>query len=67
MQNQQLARLEPVLQVAAVKKLAGERAGFVLDKQMIDGVAASHAAHSLAAHDTRANGVRAVWLDVPNV
>ncbi len=67
MQNQQLSGLEPVLQVAAVKKLASERAGFVLDKQVIDGVAASHAAHGLAAHDARADGVRAVWLDVPNV
>ncbi len=62
-----MSRLEAALQVAAVKKLAGERAGLILDEKVINGVAAPHAAHGLAAHDTRADGVRAIWLDVTDI
>src|SRR2546429_1222158 len=63
--NKKLARLEAAFEIAAVKKLAGEQAaGFVLHEQMIDGVAAAHAADGLAAQDAGANGVDTVRLDV---
>src|SRR5437762_13457048 len=50
-----------------MKEFAGEQAaGFVLNKQMIDRVAAAatHGADSLATHHAGANGVNAVRLDV---
>ena len=50
-----------------MKEFAGEQAaGFVLNKQMIDRVAAAatHGADSLATHYAGANGVNAVRLDV---
>jgi len=48
-----------------VKKFDGKQAtGFVLDEQMIDGIAAAHGADSLATHHASANGVNAVRLDV---
>ena len=50
-QDEELARFETAFQVPAVKKLAGERPGVVLNEKMIDGVAAAHAANGLAAGD----------------
>jgi len=48
-----------------VKKFDGKQAtGFVLDEQMIDGIAAAHGADGLATHHASANGVNAVRLDV---
>ncbi len=66
MKDEELARFQAPFEIAAVEKFAGERAaGFVLDKQMIDGIAAAtHAADGLAAHHARTNGVSAVGLDV---
>jgi hypothetical protein len=63
-QDKELAGFEPAFEVTAVKKLDGERAGFVLNEQMIDSIAAAHAADGLAAHDFSANGVDTVWLNV---
>ena len=64
--DEELAGFQSAFEVAAVKEFAGERAaGVVLNEEMIDGVAAAaHAADGLAAHDTRANGVSAVGLDI---
>ncbi len=65
MKNKQLAGLQSPFEVPAVKKFARQQtAHVVLQQQMIDGVAAAHAANHLAAHHTRANGVGAVRLDV---
>src|SRR5882762_3744605 len=65
MKNEQLPGLQPTFEIASVVKLARQRtAGVVLHQQVIDGVAAAHAAHRLAAHDARANGIRAVRLNV---
>src|SRR5260370_18158891 len=64
--DEELPGFQAAFEIATVKKFAGKRAaGFVLDKQMIDGIApAAHAADGLAAHDASANGVGAVRLDV---
>ena len=59
-----MALLEAIFEIAAVKKFAGELAGRILHKKMIDGVASAHGAHGLTAHDTGANRVYAVGLDV---
>ncbi len=51
-----------------MKEFAGEQAaGGVLNEQVIDGVAAAHAADGLAAHDLGADGVDAVGLDVLDI
>jgi hypothetical protein len=63
-----LARLEAAFEITSVKKLAGEQAaGGVLHEQMIDGVVTKFVGNGLAAHDARANGVRAGRLDVANI
>ena len=64
--DQLLAGLEAALEITAVEKLAGQRAGVVLNEQVIDGVAAVHAADGLAAHDAGAQGVGGVRLKVFN-
>ncbi len=65
MKNKQLAGLQSPFEVPAVEKLARQQAAHVvLHQQMIDSVPAAHAAHRLAAHHARANGVGAVRLDV---
>ncbi len=63
-QDELLAGLQASFQITAVKKLAGQRAGIILNEEMIDGIAAVHAANSLAAHDAGAQGVGAVGLNV---
>ena len=64
--DKELAGLQSAFEIAAVKEFTGERAaGFVLNEEMIDGVAAAaHAADGLTAHYARTNGVGAVGLDV---
>jgi hypothetical protein len=66
MKDQLLTGLEAALKIAAVEKLAWERTGVVLHQQMVDGVAAVHAADRLAAHNAGAQGVGAVGLNVFN-
>src|ERR1700722_15453397 len=65
--DQELALLETVFEIAAVKKLAGKLAGGILHEKMIDGIASAHGAHGLAAHYASANGVNAVGFDVLDV
>src|SRR5262249_49442557 len=62
--NQLLAGLETAFEIAAVEKLAGQGARFVLHQQVIDGVAAAHGTNGLAAHDSYAQGKNSVWADV---
>ena len=50
--HEELSRLEPALKIAAVEKLARQRAGIVLYEKVIDGVASTHAANGLAAGNT---------------
>ena len=65
MKNQRLPGLQSPFEIAAMEKLARQQAaGVILHEQVIDGVAAAHGAHRLAAHHARANGVNAVGLDV---
>src|SRR6266704_630153 len=61
-----------VMSGQAIRSMRGGRDAiyhlFVLDEQMIDGVAAAaHAANGLAAHHAGANGVDAIGLDVLDV
>ena len=66
MKNQELPGLQAPFQIAAVKKFAGQQPSrLILNEQMVDGVAAvAQVSKGLPAHHPRANGVRAVWLDV---
>ncbi len=66
MKDELLAGLQTAFEIATVKKFAGQQAaGFILNEQMIDGVAAAaRAADGLAAHCARANGIGAIGLDV---
>jgi len=65
MKNEQLPGLQAPFKVSTVKKLARQRtARVVLHQQVINGVAAAHTAHRLAAHHPCTNGVRAVRLNV---
>jgi len=66
-EDEELALLKAVFEIATVKKLAGELTGGILNEEMIDGVASAHGADGLAAHDTGANGVDAVGLDVLDI
>src|SRR5260370_13983010 len=54
MKHEELGGFQAPFEIAPVKKFARERAGVVLDEKMIDGVAAAHAANSLAASDADA-------------
>src|SRR5208283_3694823 len=63
-EDELLAGLQASFQITAVEELAGQRAGIILNEEMIDGIAAVHAANGLAAHDTGAQSVGAVGLDV---
>jgi hypothetical protein len=62
--DQQLAELQAAFEIATVKKFAGQGTSIVLDKQMIDGVTAAHAANRLTASDADAEGENAVGADV---
>src|ERR1700693_2858788 len=62
--NDFLAGGEAALEITAVKKFAGQRAGIVLNEQVVDGVAAVHAANGLAAHHAGADGVDIVGLNI---
>src|SRR5262249_23264154 len=62
--HKKLAGLEAAFQVAAVKKLDGQLAGFILHEEMIDGVAAAHPANGLATHHASAHSVNSAGLDV---
>src|SRR5208283_5621803 len=64
MEDELLAGLQASFQITAVEKLAGQRAGVILYKEVIDGIAAVHAPNRLAAHDAGAQGVSAVGLNV---
>ena len=50
--------------ISAVKEFTGQGSGVVLNEEMIDCVAAVHAADGLTAHYLRAQSVRVVGLDV---
>ena len=65
--DQLLARLQAAFQVAPVKKLAGKRARVVLDKQMVDGVAAIHPAYGLATHHLGSQGINPIGLNILNL
>lgn len=65
--DEELALLEAAFEIAAMEKFAGELASGILHEKMIDGVASTHRAHGLSAHDAGANGVDPVGLDVLNV
>src|SRR5258708_17576839 len=64
---EELALLEAAFEIAAVKKFAGKLAGGILHEEMVDGVASAHGAHGLSAHDTGANDVDPVGLDVLDI
>src|SRR6267378_6454878 len=66
-EDEELALLEAAFEIAAVKKFAGKLAGGILHEEMVNGVASTHGANGLAAHDAGANGVDAVGLDVADV
>jgi len=66
-ENEELALLEAPFEVAAVEKFAGELAGGILHKEVVDRVASAHGAQGLAAHDASANGVDAVGLNVLDI
>jgi hypothetical protein len=65
--DEKLAGFQAAFEVTAVKKFAGERAGIVLDKKMIDGVVPTHAANSLTAGDTDAQRENITGANVSNL
>src|SRR5271165_3674586 len=64
--NDLLPGLQPPFQVATVKKLAGKRAGLILNQEVINGIAAVPTADGLAAHDPRTESVYPAGLKVFN-
>src|SRR5271157_1084710 len=64
MQDELLAGLQAPFEITAMKEFAGQRTGIILNEEVIDGIAAVHAANGLAAHDAGAQGISAVGLNV---
>ena len=62
--HEQLSWLQPAFKVAAMEKFARQRAGVILHEQVIDRIAAPHAAYGLSARHAHAQGKDTVW---PNV
>ncbi len=63
-ENYFLAGLQPPFQVATMKEFAGQRARIILNQEVINGIAAAHAPHCLAAHYARTQRINAVRLNV---
>src|SRR5260221_11840474 len=58
--DQELSGFQPAFKIATVKKFAGKRESvFILHQQMVDGVAATHAANRSAAADADFQGIDA--------
>src|SRR5208283_5468612 len=65
--NQLLTGLQPSFKIATMKEFARQRTRIVLNEEMIDRIAAIHAANRLPAHDLCTQRVCSIRLDVPNL
>src|SRR2546423_5180820 len=65
--DQLLAGLQAAFEVATMKKFTCQGTGFILNKQVVDRVATTHGADSLAAGDGNAEGVNRVGPNVFNL